>query len=191
MLGTKPQYLEHVRPASASRSRGLRGRHIGALAPSRAEELRERLKRLGGESRAEPAIRRSTTDSRAGNHRFPEALRHRALDAVITTEKDYVRLPRLTAPGSADLFSAREIEILSGAESWQSCVDRICSAGDDRARAFLRVILREPRMNADLHRRKTRTSLVNLPHKSTAQGGSLGPLGLSSSRAGTGAPPPR
>jgi len=64
---------------------------------------------------------------------------NRALDAVITTEKDYVRLPRLSAPEVPIYFLRVEIEILSGGESWQSCVDRICKRQPMMARrSFLR-----------------------------------------------------
>ena len=43
-----------------------------------------------------------------------------------TTEKDSVRLPRLDKWDVPMYFLRVEIEILTGHESWQSCVDRIC-----------------------------------------------------------------
>jgi tetraacyldisaccharide 4'-kinase len=47
---------------------------------------------------------------------------------IVTTEKDSVRMPRLP---EADLkvpiyFLRVEIDILSGHESWEHCVARIC-----------------------------------------------------------------
>ena len=49
----------------------------------------------------------------------------RAVDFIVTTEKDSVRLPK-TASLIPILFLRVEIEILTGHESWESCVERIC-----------------------------------------------------------------
>jgi tetraacyldisaccharide 4'-kinase len=100
---------------------------VGALSAIAApKSFEDGLKGLG----AKVELSRQFAD----HHRFTERevtgflkrCGNRALDAVITTEKDYVRLPRLTAPEVPIYFLRVEIEILSGAESWQSCVDRIC-----------------------------------------------------------------
>lgn len=48
------------------------------------------------------------------------------LAAIITTEKDSVRFPRLKNLAVPIYFLRVEIEILTGHESWQHCVDRIC-----------------------------------------------------------------
>jgi tetraacyldisaccharide 4'-kinase len=48
------------------------------------------------------------------------------VDAIITTEKDSVRLPRIAKCRVPIYFLRVEIEILTGHESWQHCVDRIC-----------------------------------------------------------------
>ena len=48
------------------------------------------------------------------------------VDAIITTEKDCVRFPRLERLEVPIYFLRVEIEILTGHESWQSCVDRVC-----------------------------------------------------------------
>jgi tetraacyldisaccharide 4'-kinase len=47
---------------------------------------------------------------------------------IVTTEKDSVRMPRLAeAELKVPIYFMRvEIEILSGHESWQHCVNRIC-----------------------------------------------------------------
>jgi tetraacyldisaccharide 4'-kinase len=46
---------------------------------------------------------------------------------IVTTEKDAVRLPKLTATPLPICFLRVEIEILSGQESWEHCVARICA----------------------------------------------------------------
>ena len=123
----QPQHLEHVLTGERLPLEWLRGKHVGALSAIAApKSFEDGLKRLG----ARVDLSRQFAD----HHRFTEReitgflvrCGNRALDAVITTEKDYVRLPRLTAPEVPIYFLRVEIEILSGAESWKSCVDRIC-----------------------------------------------------------------
>ena len=52
----------------------------------------------------------------------------RDLEMIVTTEKDSVRMPRLLeAEMKVPIYFLRvEIEILSGHESWEHCVARIC-----------------------------------------------------------------
>ena len=123
----QPQYLEHTLTGDRLPLDWLRGKHVGALSAIAApKSFEDGLKRLG----AKVELTRQFAD----HHRFTEReiagflkrCGNRALDAVITTEKDYVRLPRLTTQEVPIYFLRVEIEILSGAESWQSCVDRIC-----------------------------------------------------------------
>ncbi|CAN5416389.1 tetraacyldisaccharide 4'-kinase [soil metagenome] len=49
----------------------------------------------------------------------------RGLTAIITTEKDAVRIPRLMDPEVPILYLRVEIEILAGQESWERFVDRL------------------------------------------------------------------
>jgi tetraacyldisaccharide 4'-kinase len=123
----QPQYLEHVLTGERLPLEWLRDKHVGALSAIAApKSFEDGIKRLG----AKVELSRHFAD----HHRFTEReiagflkrCGNRALDAVLTTEKDYVRLPRLAAPEVPIYFLRVEIEILSGAESWQSCVDRIC-----------------------------------------------------------------
>ncbi len=123
----QPQYLEHVLTGDRLPLDWLRGKHVGALSAIAApRSFEEGLKRLG----ARVELSRQFAD----HHRFTEReitgflkrCGNRALDAVITTEKDYVRIPRIPSPEVPIYFLRVEIEILSGAESWQSCVDRLC-----------------------------------------------------------------
>ena len=52
----------------------------------------------------------------------------RDLEMIVTTEKDAVRMPRLQgAEVKVPIYFLRvEIEIMSGHESWEHCVARIC-----------------------------------------------------------------
>jgi tetraacyldisaccharide 4'-kinase len=48
-------------------------------------------------------------------------------DALVTTEKDAVRFPAMDFPGDLPVFYLRvDIDILSGAESFEQCIARIC-----------------------------------------------------------------
>jgi len=52
----------------------------------------------------------------------------RDLEMIVTTEKDAVRMPRLPeADVKVPIYFLRvEIKILSGQETWEHCVARIC-----------------------------------------------------------------
>ena len=50
----------------------------------------------------------------------------RAVDFIVTTEKDSVRFPNIQNLLLPVYFLRVEIEILTGHESWESCVQRIC-----------------------------------------------------------------
>lgn len=49
----------------------------------------------------------------------------KSLDAVITTEKDAVRIPRIVEPEVPIYYLRVEIEILAGQENWDRLVDRL------------------------------------------------------------------
>ena len=55
-------------------------------------------------------------------------------DALVTTEKDAVRFPRFETTPVKCLYLRIAIEILSGAESFQSIIDRICFRSRPSAR---------------------------------------------------------
>lgn len=72
--------------------------------------------------------------------RFPDHYRYRTqdiinvineadelgADAILTTEKDAVRLPHLERPKVPIYYMRMEIEIVSGFDNFRQCVDRIC-----------------------------------------------------------------
>ncbi len=123
----RPQYIEHIQTGERLPLDFLKGRYIGALSAIASPESFERaLRELG----ANIELSRHFAD----HHRFSEKEMlnfmkrcvSRDIDAIITTEKDYVRLPRIDKWEVPGYFLRVEIEILSGHETWQSCVDRIC-----------------------------------------------------------------
>lgn len=70
----------------------------------------------------------------ADHHRFsPQELldfvnraQHENVDMILTTEKDAVRIPRVDICHTPFVFLRIEIDILSGEESFQQCISRIC-----------------------------------------------------------------
>jgi tetraacyldisaccharide 4'-kinase len=120
-------HLQNVFSADRLPLESLRDTYIGSLCGIAApDSFEEGLRRLG--ARIELAKRY------LDHHRYTEAelqtfinrCIRRDLEMIITTEKDAVRFPRLTNVQVPIYFLRVEIEILSGHESWEHFVGRIC-----------------------------------------------------------------
>jgi len=123
----RPLHLENIHTGEKLPLDWLKDRYIGALSAIAVPESFEKaLENLGGIL----DVRRHFAD----HHRFTEReiqafidrCQRRDVAAIITTEKDSVRFPRLKEVKVPIYFLRVEIEILTGHESWQHCVDRIC-----------------------------------------------------------------
>ncbi len=123
----KPLHLQNVFSAEQLPLEKLRDTFVGSLCGIAApESFEDGLRKLG--TRIEIAKR--YTD----HHRYSEGelqsfinrCLRRDLAMIVTTEKDAVRFPRLMNPEVPIYFLRVEIEILSGHESWEHCVARIC-----------------------------------------------------------------
>jgi tetraacyldisaccharide 4'-kinase len=96
---------------------------------ARPESFEEGVRRLGANI--------EITKSFADHHRFTkkELLRflewcdRRAVDALVTTEKDAVRFPDIDHPPVPMLFLRVEIEILRGHEHWEDLLQRLAGEG--------------------------------------------------------------
>ncbi|MFZ4587723.1 MAG: tetraacyldisaccharide 4'-kinase, partial [Terrimicrobiaceae bacterium] len=62
--------------------------------------------------------------------RFVRRCARRNVDAVLTTEKDAVRIPRIMDPEVPIYYLRVEIEILAGQESWERFVGRLTQRHD-------------------------------------------------------------
>ena len=123
----QPLHLQNVFTGEQLPLDALRGAYIGSLCGIAAPESFENgLRQL--EARLE--LSKHYTD----HHRYSETelqtfinrCLRRDLSMIVTTEKDAVRFPRLMNPEVPIYFLRVEIEILSGHESWEHCVARIC-----------------------------------------------------------------
>ena len=123
----QPLYLQDVYTGEQLPLNRLSGTYIGSFCGIAApESFEDGLRKLG----AKIELAKRFTD----HHRYTEnelqsfinrCLR-RDVDMIVTTEKDAVRFPRLTKPEVPIYFLRVEILILSGHETWEHCVARIC-----------------------------------------------------------------
>ena len=123
----KPLHLQNVLTGEQVPLDRLRDTYIGSICGIAApESFEEGLQKLG----ARLELSKRYTD----HHRYTDAELNsfitrcvrRDLEMIVTTEKDAVRFPRLTKTDVPIYFLRVEIEILSGHESWEHCVGRIC-----------------------------------------------------------------
>src|SRR5450755_686223 len=123
----QPLYLQDVYTGEQLPLDRLTDTYIGSFCGIAApDSFEDGLRKLG--ARIELAKRY------IDHHRYTEAelqsfinrCVRRDLQMIVTTEKDAVRMPRLGKTDVPIYFLRVEIEILSGHESWEHCVARIC-----------------------------------------------------------------
>src|SRR2546423_2816353 len=125
----RPLYLQNIHTGERLMLDRLRGAFIGSIcAIAVPESFEGALKNLG--ANVDLSLRYidhhyyTETELRS----FMNRCIRRDLAMIITTEKDAVRMPRLPeAEVRVPIYFMRvEIEILSGHETWEHCVNRIC-----------------------------------------------------------------
>src|SRR6184192_2956971 len=123
----KPLHLKNVVTGEIAPLEKLRSTYIGSLCAIAApDSFEDGLRKLG----AHIEIAKRYID----HHRYTDAelqnfinrCIRRDLGMVVTTEKDAVRFPLLAKTEVPIFFLRVEIEILSGHETWEHCVARIC-----------------------------------------------------------------
>src|SRR3712207_2986344 len=123
----QPLHLQNVFTGEQLPLADLQHAYIGALSGiAQPDSFENGLRQLGA--------RIEISKRYADHHRYTEAelqsfinrCVRRDLAMIVTTEKDAVRFPRLMNPEVPIYFLRVAIEILSGHESWEHCVARIC-----------------------------------------------------------------
>ncbi|MGB8355202.1 MAG: tetraacyldisaccharide 4'-kinase [Chthoniobacteraceae bacterium] len=124
----KPLHLEHAFTGETLPLEWLNGRYIGALSAIAApESFEDALIKLGAKIEISKHFADHHRFSHADLNNFTTRCVRRDLAAIITTEKDSVRLPKFEKLEVPIYYLRVEIEILTGHESWQHLVDRICN----------------------------------------------------------------
>lgn len=122
-----PMYLEDVFTGQQHELERLKGLKVASLSGiAQPESFEESLARLGATLVYSKRF--------ADHHRFAlqEVLnvinrsKKRQADAIITTQKDAVRFPKLDRRDLPIYFLRVEIKIISGAEDFRDCVRKIC-----------------------------------------------------------------
>jgi tetraacyldisaccharide 4'-kinase len=122
----RPKHLRNFSTGEVKPLEFLRGLKIGSLSGIAVpESFESALRGLGAEL--------ELTQTYADHHRysvkevdrFIRRCARRNLDAVLTTEKDAVRIPRIMNPEVPVFYMRVEIEILAGQESWERFVSRL------------------------------------------------------------------
>lgn len=131
-----PLYIEDLYTQERKDLNFLKGLRVGAVCGiARPESFEDGLRKLGADI--------LYSKSFADHHRFSSGEIGNALSrsktrgarAVITTEKDAVRFPKLEKRDLPVYFLRVEIKIISGHESFEECVARLCRSHsiDDEA----------------------------------------------------------
>lgn len=122
-----PLYLEDVFTGQRLGIEFLKGQKVASLSGiAQPESFEESLVKLG----AELVYAKRFAD----HHRFSQQeilnainrSKKRQADAIVTTQKDAVRFPKIDRRDLPIFFMRVEIKILSGAEDFQDCVRNIC-----------------------------------------------------------------
>ena len=128
-----PAYLENIFTKERKELSFLNGKYVACLSGIARPESFETLVEQQG---ANIEIRRRYPDHHWFDQQeleaFVQRCADRALDAIITTEKDAVRF---LEPDEMDVpiyFLRIEIDILEGRDKWDRMIDRICAIADEK-----------------------------------------------------------
>jgi tetraacyldisaccharide 4'-kinase len=122
----RPQHVKNIVTGEVQPLDFLKGLSIGALCGiAIPESFEEGLRKLG----AKIEISKSYTDHHRYTSREIEQFIRRCsrknIGAILTTEKDAVRIPRIMDPEVPIYYLRVEIEILAGQASWDRFVERL------------------------------------------------------------------
>jgi tetraacyldisaccharide 4'-kinase len=123
----KALYLQNIVTGERMPLEKLKGAFVGSICAIAAPESFEGgLRSLGARIEVGVHFIDHHRYTEQEMQRFMNRCIRRDLEMIVTTEKDAVRMPRLTDTPVPIYFLRVEIEILSGQESWEHCVARIC-----------------------------------------------------------------
>jgi tetraacyldisaccharide 4'-kinase len=123
----KPVHLENIHTRERLPLERLYGAHIGAVSGIAVPESFESgLRKLG----AKVDVTRRFADHHRFNEKdisqFMERCERRDVEMIVTTEKDFVRFPKVEDPDVPIYFLRVEIEIVSGKEAFNRMIRILC-----------------------------------------------------------------
>ena len=128
-----PAYLENIFTKERKELSFLEGKYVACLSGIARPESFECLVEQQG---AHVEIRRRYPDHHWFDQQeletFVERCADRALDAIITTEKDAVRFLKPEEMDVPIYFLRIEIDILEGRDKWDRMIDRICAITEEK-----------------------------------------------------------
>lgn len=123
----QPLYLQDVYTGEKLGLERLDKTYIGSLCGIAApDSFEDGLRQLGARIELSKRFADHHRYTQGELQSFINRCLRRDVDMIVTTEKDAVRFPRLSNPEVPIYFLRVEILILSGHESWEHCVARIC-----------------------------------------------------------------
>lgn len=123
----RPLHLQNITTGERLPLDALRDTYVGAISGIAAPESFENaLRQLGAKIEIATRYADHHRFTRAEIERFITRCIRRDLAMIVTTEKDAVRFPKIERAEVPMYFLRVEIEILSGHETWEQCVARIC-----------------------------------------------------------------
>lgn len=127
----RPMHLKDFVTGEVRPLEFLKGLKIGALSGIAVpESFEQALVGLGADLQLTQSYADHHRYSLKEIERFVRRCARRNLDAVITTEKDAVRIPRILNPEVPILYMRVEIEIHSGQEIWDRLIERLTRPRD-------------------------------------------------------------
>ncbi len=129
-----PKYLENVFTGERLPLEALQGKWVACLSGiARPESFENSLRRLG----ANVEICKRFPDHHWFDQeellQFYDRCADRAMDMIVTTEKDAVRLERPSENPEVPIYFLRiEVEIYQGRENWDKIIERICNNAQPR-----------------------------------------------------------
>ena len=124
----QPLHLENLHSGEIVPLHFLKEKYIGALSGIASPESFENgLRKLGAHVEVAKRFADHHRYTKDDLDAFLKRCLRRDVHAIITTEKDAVRFPIMDALEVPIFFLRVEIQILSGLETWEHCVQRICN----------------------------------------------------------------
>lgn len=122
-----PQYLENIFTGERKELSYLHDKWVACISGiANPEGFENSVKKLGGKV---DIIKRYTDHHWFDQNEIDQFMLRcadRAMNLIVTTEKDAVRFPQPTELDVPIFFLRIEVTILRGQDAWERCIDRIC-----------------------------------------------------------------